>query len=122
MIVLDTNVISELFRPQPDARVLAWLDALDGEVAITAITLAELLAGVRRLPSGGRRSELGAAIDLAIQPYRDTRALLAFDDVAAGEYAEVLALRERAGRPISTADARSPRSAGRTGRSVRPGM
>ena len=40
MIVLDTNVISEIFRPQPDARVVSWLESLSGDVAITSVTLA----------------------------------------------------------------------------------
>ncbi|WP_353815703.1 type II toxin-antitoxin system VapC family toxin [Agromyces sp. SYSU T00266] len=105
MIVLDTNVISELFRPQPDARVVSWLATLTGEVAITTITLAELFAGVRRLPGGRRRSELEMAIDAALQPYRDSRSVLAFDERAAHRYADVLSDREHAGRPISMADA-----------------
>lgn len=62
MIVLDTNVVSELFRPRPEPRVIAWLEALTDDVAITTITLTELLAGVRRLPDGRRRAELEAAI------------------------------------------------------------
>ncbi|GHD30523.1 type II toxin-antitoxin system VapC family toxin [Nocardiopsis kunsanensis] len=105
MIVLDTNVVSELFRPHPEPRVVAWLEALTDDVAITTITLAELLAGVRRLPGGRRREDLEAAIDGAVRPYRDTRSLLAFDEEAAAEYAEVLLARERAGLPIATADA-----------------
>lgn len=105
MIVLDTNVISEIFRPRPEPRVIAWLESLQGGVAITTITLAELLAGVRRLPDGRRRSQLQAAIEGAIQPYRDTRSLLSFDETAAAQYAEVLAVREDAGLPLSMADA-----------------
>lgn len=105
MIVLDTNVISEVFRPLPDAKVVAWLESLSGEVAITAVTLAELLAGVRRLPDGQRRSALAARIDAAIDPYRESRAVLAFDDKAADHYADILTAREQAGLPISTADA-----------------
>lgn len=104
MIVLDTNVISELFRPRPEPRVVAWLESLTDDVAITSITLAELLAGVRRLSDGRRKTELGAAIEAAIQPYRDTRALLAFDDAAAEAYADVFVARSRAGLPTSMAD------------------
>jgi hypothetical protein len=81
------------------------MENLTGNVAITAVTLAELLAGVRRLPDGRRKSALGARIDAALQPYRETRAVLAFDDEAADHYADVLVARERAGMPISTADA-----------------
>lgn len=105
MIVLDTNVISEIFRPTPDSRVVAWLESLTGDVAITSVTLAELLAGVRRMPSGQRKSALAETLDVALQPYRDTRSILAFDDEAAAHYAEVLVAREAAGLPISTADA-----------------
>ena len=105
MIVLDTNVISEIFRPRPDARVVAWLEALTGDVAITAITLAELLAGVRRLPDGARKRTLAGRIESVVTPYRDGRSVLAFDDAAANRYADILAARESAGSPISTADA-----------------
>ena len=105
MIVLDTNVISEVLRPGPDPRVVAWLEGLTGDVAITAVTLAELLAGVRRLPKGRRRSALVVQIDAALEPYRETRAILPFDDRAAEQYADVLIAREQAGLPIHTADA-----------------
>lgn len=59
MIVLDANVISEILRREPNAQVVAWTESLDGEVAITAATLAELLAGVRRLPDGRRKRDSG---------------------------------------------------------------
>lgn len=105
MIILDTNVISELFRPFPEPRVVEWLVSLTGDVAITSITLAELLAGVRKLPEGRRKDELARGIEEAVAPYRESRSLLAFDADAAEQYAEVLASREAAGAPISTADA-----------------
>lgn len=105
MIVLDTNVISEVFRPTPDPGVTEWLESLNDDVAITTITLAELLARVRRLPAGQRKSDLEAALGAALKPYRNTRSLLVFDDEAAEEYAEVLLAREQAGLPITTPDA-----------------
>ncbi|MCT1716054.1 type II toxin-antitoxin system VapC family toxin [Dermabacter hominis] len=105
MIVLDTNVISEIFRPSPEPRVVEWLVSLTGDVAITSITLAELLAGVRRLPEGRRKHELARGIEEAVAPYRGSRSVLAFDADAAERYAEVLAARDAAGAPISTADA-----------------
>ncbi|MGC8054966.1 PIN domain-containing protein, partial [Salmonella enterica] len=73
MIVLDTNVISEIFRPSPEPRVVEWLASLTGDVAITSVTLAELLAGVRRLPDGRRKDELTRRIDAALAPYRGSR-------------------------------------------------
>lgn len=105
MIILDTNVISEIFRREPEPRVVAWLESLTGDVAITSITLSELLAGVRRLPTGRRREELTRRIDAAIAPFRGSRAVLPFDEVAADRYADVLVARENKGAPISTADA-----------------
>lgn len=105
MIVLDTNVISEIVRPSPDPRVVDWLSRLSGDVAITSVTLAELLAGVRRLPEGQHKRQLGRAIDTALEPYRGSRSILPFDDRAADRYADVLVSREAAGAPISTADA-----------------
>lgn len=105
MIVLDTNVISEVFRPRPDPRVVAWLESLTGDVAITAVTLAELLAGVRRLPDGRRKKALTARIEVALAPYRDDRSVLAFDDAAAEWYVDILVARESAGLPTNTADA-----------------
>lgn len=104
MIVLDTNVISEIFRPSPEPRVVEWLVSLTGDVAITSITLAELLAGVRRLPDGRRKDELAQRIAEAVAPYRGSRSVLAFDDDAAERYAEVLVSREAAGAPVSTGD------------------
>lgn len=105
MIVLDTNVISEIFRPSPNPGVVRWLTSLTGDVAITSITLAELLAGVRRLPDGRRKDDLVQRINAAVEPYRGSRALLPFDDLAAERYADVLLARQSAGAPISTADA-----------------
>ncbi|NLU62278.1 type II toxin-antitoxin system VapC family toxin [Rhodococcus sp. HNM0563] len=105
MIVLDTNVISEIFRPSPEPRVVEWLVSLTGDVAITSMALAELLAGVRRLPDGRRKDELAQGIEEAVAPYRGSRSVLAFDEEAAERYAEVLASREAAGAPVSTADA-----------------
>ncbi|MGO1727591.1 type II toxin-antitoxin system VapC family toxin [Glutamicibacter ardleyensis] len=105
MIVLDTNVISEIFRPEPETRVVDWLASLTGDVAITSVTLAELLSGVRRLPEGRRKTTLAKSIEAVIGQYRGSRSVLPFDETAAECYADVLAAREGRGAPISTADA-----------------
>lgn len=105
MIVLDTNVLSELLRPAPNATVIEWVDARDSsELAITALTAAELRAGVALLPDGGRKRELGQRIELMLT---ETFAslVLAFDADSSGYYAEVVAARTRAGRPIGAFDA-----------------
>ncbi|WP_218184653.1 PIN domain-containing protein [Nigerium massiliense] len=95
MIVLDTNVVSEVLRPRPDAYVVAWLEAVTDDVAITAVTLAELLAGLRRLPDGRRKSDLTGRVESAIRPYRDTGAILSFDALAAPPAMPTFSLREK---------------------------
>ena len=61
MIILDTNVISELMRPQPDQRVLSWANSLDPEgAAITAMNEAEILHGLARLPDGRRAMQISS--------------------------------------------------------------
>jgi toxin FitB len=105
VIVLDTNVISELTKREPASGVILWLDALPAsDVATTAITAAELLYGVERLPSGHRKAELATAIyDLLGDDFHGR--ILAFDERAAEKYADVVTARERLGRPIGVADA-----------------
>jgi toxin FitB len=57
MIVLDTNVLSELTRSKPDEAALAWADSVHGPaVATTAVTVAEMLYGIARLPDGRRKT------------------------------------------------------------------
>jgi toxin FitB len=105
LIVVDTNVISELTRQTPAPEVVAWLDSLtSGEVATTAITAAELLYGVARLPEGRRRTELSAAVNGLLSDDFDGR-VLSFDQLAASRYAQVVSGRERLGQPISIPDA-----------------
>ena len=105
MIILDTNVISELTRPAPDPGVVSWLDSLPAEeTAITAITAAELRYGVRRMPDGRRKIELSEAVDAVINA--DFRGRVEpFDVRAAHQYADVVTGQDRAGHPISASDA-----------------
>ncbi len=105
MIVLDTNVISELARQVPDPGVLSWLDSLEvSEVGTTAVTAAELQHGVARLPDGHRRRELSAVIQGILTEDFHGR-VLPFDERASVRYADVVTGRERTGRPIGVADA-----------------
>ena len=105
MIILDTNVISELTRPVPDPGVITWLDSLPAEeTAITAITAAELRYGVRRMPDSRRKMGLSEAVNTLItNDFRDR--VEPFDVLAADHYADVVTAREHAGHPISTSDA-----------------
>lgn len=105
MILLDTNVVSELMRLEPAAGVVDWVNRQPGdEVWITAVTLAELLYGIGRLPVGNRRTVLAVELETMIADDLDHR-VAAFDETAAAHYADIVVGRERAGRPISTADA-----------------
>lgn len=105
MIVLDTNVISELARQVPDPGVLTWLDSLENaEVATTAITAAELRYGVARLPDGHRKRELVTVIRGILTEDFHGR-VLPFDERASVRYANIVTGREQAGRPIGVADA-----------------
>ena len=105
MIVLDTNVISELARQEPDPGVLSWLDSLDiSDVATTAVTAAELRYGVARLPEGHRKRELTVVIRGILTEDFHGR-VLPFDERASVRYADIVAGRERIGKPIGVADA-----------------
>jgi toxin FitB len=105
VIVLDTNVISELARRVPDTGLLAWLDSLEiSEVATTAVTAAELRYGVARLPDGHRKRELTVMIRGILTEDFYGR-ILPFDERASARYADLVTGRERIGRPMGVADA-----------------
>jgi hypothetical protein len=105
VIVLDTNVISELTRQAPAPGVISWLDSLTAaEVATTAITAAELLYGVARMPYGHLKTELAAAVHGLLSDDFQGR-VMSFDEPAAQCYADIVSGRERLGRPIGAADA-----------------
>lgn len=104
MILLDTNVLSELMRAEPAQIVLDWFDKHDAaDLFISAVTEAELRTGVAILPDGQRRDQLQLAIDAMIDQDFQGR-VLPFDSLAAKAYAEIAAQRRAAGRPIAEAD------------------
>ena len=104
MILLDTNVISELMRAEPARVVLDWFGNHDaGDLFISAVTEAELRTGVAILPDGQRRDRLQLAIDAMIDQDFQLR-VLPFDSLAAKAYAEIAAQRRAVGRPIAEAD------------------
>jgi toxin FitB len=105
MIVLDTNVLSELMRADPEPAVLTWLDAVPAsDLATTAVTAAELRYGAARLPAGRRRTALIEAIDDMLDEDLAGR-VEPFDREASRLYAEIVVGREDLGRPIGMADA-----------------
>jgi|TARA_A100001391_G_scaffold49244_2_gene29618 hypothetical protein len=104
VIVLDTNILSELMRPAPNPAVVAWLDRQKpGDVATTTITVAEILFGIERLPAGQRRDTFTVlAADMFDQDFAGR--LLPFDAIAASLYARQMAALESRGKPIAMAD------------------
>lgn len=105
MILLDTNILSELMRPNSNPHVETWLSSQpDASIFISAITEAELRYGAALLPSGKRRSELTAEIEAMLKDDFSGR-ILPFDSLAAQSFATIAAGRRQAGKPISQADA-----------------
>lgn len=105
MILLDTNVLSELMRTKPDPCVLEWVDAQPAnELVICSITVAEILYGIARMPDGKRKQGL---LDLASAMFDEDFAgnILPFDADAAVHYAEIAAESEARGRVAEMADA-----------------
>ena len=105
MILLDTNVLSEVLKPAPSDAVVRWLAAQEAsEVFISAITQAEMLCGVEVLPAGRRKSRWAAAIAQIFAEEFQGR-VLAFDEDAARAFAKIVAGRDAVGWAISQFDA-----------------
>ncbi|MEU4217401.1 type II toxin-antitoxin system VapC family toxin [Actinoplanes sp. NPDC026623] len=103
MIVLDTNVVSELMRAAPAPAVLAWLQQTPSTgLYTTSVTVAEIRYGIARLSDGRRKHDLHQAADEIFAAF--PRQILPFDLAAAGAYAFVVAGREGSGNPISGFD------------------
>lgn len=103
MIVLDTNVLSELARRAPDPAVLAWFAVRpQADLYLSAVTVAEMSYGVARLPAG-RREEIADRVERVLAGF-DGR-LLPFGGEAGRAFGPIVAGRDGAGRPIGTADA-----------------
>ncbi|MEX3581907.1 MAG: type II toxin-antitoxin system VapC family toxin [Burkholderia sp.] len=103
MIVLDTNVVSEAMKPEPDAAVRAWLNEQATETLyLSSVTLAELLFGIGALPAGKRKNMLARALDGLLDLF-DGR-VLPFDTDAARHYAELAVTAKNGGRGFPTPD------------------
>ena len=104
MVLLDTNVVSELMRAAPSAGVLAWMDERPSrELFITAVTEAEVRTGIAILPAGARRRGLADAAERTLEVLFAGR-VLPFDRRAARAYADIAAASRAAGHPISQSD------------------
>lgn len=104
MIVLDTNVVSELMKDSLPAAVEAWVRARKpDELFTTSVTLAEVLYGIERLPNGRRKDQLRGRASAIFETFRDQ--VLSFDVGAAELYPSIVDGRDRGGRPIDGFDA-----------------
>ena len=103
MIVLDTNVVSEAMKPEPDTMVRAWLNDQAAETLyLSSVTLAEWLFGVRALPAGKRKNMLDRAVSELLDLFKDR--VLPFDTDAARHYADLAVTAKNGGRGFPTPD------------------
>lgn len=104
MIVLDTNIISELMRPRPDLAVIAWLDGQHADsLFLPAIVKAEIETGIAILNDGKRKQSLLQAAELIFISF--AARCLPFDGKTASHYANIIAFAKKQGRPMSVEDA-----------------
>jgi toxin FitB len=104
MIILDTNVISEVMRVRPDPTVMQWLHMQPlRQLATTAVNLAEIRRGLARLPAGKRRRDLESSFSSFVRRGFADR-VFDFDFGAAEIYRDLVVARESAGRPLEGFD------------------
>lgn len=104
MILLDTNVLSELMKPTPDTDVVRWVDAqLVETLYISAITRAEIELGIALLPTGKRKQQVATAAQHMFSQFSGR--CLVFGETAAVQYGQLVATRTQNGRPITVEDA-----------------
>ena len=103
MIVVDTNVVSELMRPSPSPVVVGWVRRSERELYTTSITLAEIRYSIERLADGRRKELLRSIAEEVFADFEER--VLPFDAKAAVLYATIVSDRDRAGLPIDGFDA-----------------
>lgn len=104
MIILDTNVISELMKEAPATAVLRWIDRQEVvQLFITTITIAEIMYGINALPNGKRKLQINDAFANVLQEGFKHR-ILSFDETAAHQYGLLMGHRKELGRPLSILD------------------
>lgn len=104
MIVLDTNVVSEVMSASPDEAVIEWLDRQEtGALYLSTPTLAEIAYGLEAMPEGNRRRRLAERFERFVESGFPLR-LLPFEEEAARVYGVLMARRRRLGRPMGVLD------------------
>ena len=105
MIILDTNVVSELMRPTPESRVLHWFGGQSSEdLHVTAVTMAEILYGIELISTSRRRDVLRTGVEKVFGDIFAER-ILTFEDRAARVFSQIASSRRRQGKPITEFDA-----------------
>ena len=104
MIVLDTNVVSELLKPLPETRVLDWVNQQPGaSLYLSSVTIAELRTGVAYLAEGARKRALSDALETSLLPLFSGR-ILNFDFEVTPAFARISQYAKSVGRPMTFAD------------------
>lgn len=104
MILLDTNVISEVMKPEPDVNLVEWLNATaSSSLFVSSVTIAEVHFGLELLPDGGRRIDLESRFARLLSQGFESR-ILSFDAAAALIYGTLMAHRRSAGKPLASLD------------------
>lgn len=104
MILLDTNIVSEVMRTEPALNVIDWLnEQTSSALYVSSVTIGEIAYGLRILPSGKRRSKLRDRFERFISEGFAQR-VLAYDEVAARTYGDIMGARREEGRPMSMSD------------------
>jgi len=103
MIILDTNVITELMKPAPSPEVVAWLNQQPAaDLFLTAVTTGEISFGIEILPTGARKLGLERGLRKVGEAFSGR--ILPFDDEAALSYGPLMARRRAIGRPLDFPD------------------
>ena len=104
MIIIDTNVISEMMKPSPVTAVLDWFNEQEAvSLYLTTITIGEIGYGIRALPDGKRRRLLAEGFEALLTAAFENR-ILDFDEAAARRYGDVMGSRKEMGRPLGSLD------------------
>lgn len=104
MILIDTNVVSEVMKATPDDAVVDWLNEQDsGNLYVASVTIGEIEYGLRILPNGRRRDQLRELFARFIAQAFAMR-ILPYDEIAARVYGDLMGLRKEMGRPLSVPD------------------
>lgn len=104
MILIDTNIISEMMKPMPNTNVMNWLDQQEViKLYVSTVTIAEIAYGINALSEGNRRNVLEESFHSVLREAFEHR-ILPFDEVAAHLYGKIMTRRKELGKPLSILD------------------